>query len=102
MLTIPAALALTLTLAGAQTPPAQPAPIQAPSTLSEQLWDAARTGDVAAVTRALERGADIHAKSPYGATALTFAADKGHVDVVKLLLERGADINAQDTFYKFR
>ena len=69
--------------------------------LAEELWDAARAGDAARVARALDKGADVNAKSRY-ATALTFAADKGHIDVVKLLLDRGADLNGQDTFYKFR
>jgi hypothetical protein len=69
---------------------------------NEDLFAAARAGDVAAVTRALERGADVNAKARYDMTALAFAADKGHIDVVKLLLERGADLNVQDTFYRMR
>jgi len=70
--------------------------------VNEELWDAARAGDARRVTKALEKGADVNAKSRYGATALTFAADRGHVEVVKLLLERGADINVQDSFYNMR
>jgi len=70
--------------------------------LNEELWDAARAGDVARVAKALDRGADVNAGNRYKATALFFAADHGHVDVIKLLLDRGADINAVDTFYKFR
>src|SRR5688572_9807507 len=95
-------LALILTLSP-QTPPASQQPAAAaPSATTEELWNAARDGDLARVTKALQAGADLQAKTRYGATVLTFAADKGHLDVVKLLLERGADPNAQDTFYKFR
>lgn len=100
MLTVPAALALTLMLVP-QTA-AAPSPTQTPTALTEELWDAARTGDAARVTSALQKGADINAKSRYGATALIFAADKGHINVVKLLIDKGADANAEDTFYKFR
>jgi outer membrane protein assembly factor BamB len=99
MFTIAAALALSLTLAP-QTPSAPQQP--APAAITEELWNAARAGDAARVTKALEAGADMQAKTRYGATALTFAADKGHVEVVKLLLDRGADPNAQDTFYRMR
>ena len=70
--------------------------------LNEELWNAARAGDVVRVTQALDKGADVNSGNRYKAGALFFAADKGHVEVVKLLLDRGADINAQDTFYKFR
>lgn len=70
--------------------------------LNEELWAAARAGDVARVTKALDQGAEVNAGNRYKATALFFAADRGHVDVIKLLLDRGADLNAVDTFYKFR
>jgi outer membrane protein assembly factor BamB len=70
--------------------------------LNEELWDAARSGDVGRVAKALDRGAEINGGNRYKATALFFAADKGHVDVIRLLLDRGADIGAQDTFYRFR
>ena len=92
-------LVLSHTPALAQTGAAQP-PASSPA--NEELWDAARAGDVARVTKAVENGADVNAKTRYGATALTFAADKGHVAVVKLLLDKGADVNAQDSFYSMR
>jgi hypothetical protein len=69
---------------------------------NEELWEAARAGDVARVQTALDRGADVNAKARYDMTALAFASDKGHLDVVRLLLERGAQVNGQDTFYKIR
>ena len=67
--------------------------------LNNQMWEAARKGDVAAVTAALDKGADVNAKFRYGATALFKAAERGHADVVKLLLARGADASVKDTFY---
>ena len=67
--------------------------------LNDQLYEAVRKGDVAAVTAALDRGADVNAKFRYGATALFKAAERGHVDVVKVLLDRGADVKVKDTFY---
>jgi outer membrane protein assembly factor BamB len=63
------------------------------------LWDAAGRGDAATVRRLLAEGADVNAKTRYGATALFFACDKAHLDVVTLLLEKGADPNVKDTFY---
>jgi outer membrane protein assembly factor BamB len=73
---------------------------ETPGTREEALFDAARNGDLAAVTRLLDSGVPVDARSRYGATALFFACDKRHLDVVRLLLDRGADVNATDTFYK--
>jgi len=103
-MTLPiAVLALSLALApGAGQTPVQAEAPKAPTAVVEELWAAARAGDVSRVTAALDKGAEINAKTRYGATALTYAADKGHIDVVKLLIARGADINAQDSFYKMR
>ena len=66
----------------------------------EALFEAARQGDVATVTRLLDAGLDVNAKGRYDTTALFFAADKGQLAVVELLLARGADANLHDTFYK--
>ena len=67
--------------------------------LNDQLFEAVRKGDVAAVTTALDRGADVNAKFRYGTTALFKAAERGHAPVVKLLLDRGVDVKVKDTFY---
>jgi hypothetical protein len=67
--------------------------------LNDQLFEAVRKGDVAAVTKALDSGADVNAKFRYGTTALFKAAERGNVPVVKLLLDRGADVKVEDTFY---
>lgn len=58
---------------------------------SRDLYRAARSGDVAGVTRALERGADINYRN--GAdqhTPLMASAKRGHAEVVRTLLLRGA------------
>jgi len=68
--------------------------------LNDQLFEAVKKGDAAAVTALLDKGADVNAKFRYGQTALFKAAEKGHAAVVKVLLDRGADVKVQDTFYK--
>ena len=68
--------------------------------LNEQLIVAARKSNAAAVKELLAKGADVNAKTEYGATPLFYACDRGNAEVVKLLLDAGADVNAQDTFYK--
>jgi ankyrin repeat protein len=67
--------------------------------LNDQLWEAARKGDAAAVQALLDKGADVNARFRYGTTALFKAAERGHTEVVKLLLARGADASVKDTFY---
>jgi ankyrin repeat protein/uncharacterized protein DUF3471 len=68
--------------------------------LNDQLYDAVRKGDVAGVTSALDRGADVNAKFRYGTTALFKAAERGNEQIVKILLDRGADVKVKDTFYQ--
>ena len=70
--------------------------------ITESLWEASRAGDVARITAALDKGANVNAKSRYDVTPLIFAASSGHLAAVKLLVERGADVNAQDSFYRSR
>ena len=67
--------------------------------LNDQLYEAVRKGDVAAVTSLLDKGADVNAKFRYGATALFKAAERGNADIVKILLARGADPTVKDSFY---
>ncbi|HEX6186830.1 MAG TPA: ankyrin repeat domain-containing protein [Pyrinomonadaceae bacterium] len=67
--------------------------------LNDQMYEAVRRGDAAAVTTLLDKGADVNAKFRYGATALFKAAERGNSDIVKLLLARGADATVRDTFY---
>ncbi len=65
----------------------------------DELLAAARKGDVAAVKALIDKGVDVNSKSPYGSTALFFAADRGHTEVARVLLEHGANPNVKDTFY---
>jgi hypothetical protein len=76
--------------------------LQAPApTKAEQLQDAARKGDAAAVKRLLDEGVDVNTKFRYNATAIFYACDAGNVEVVKVLLDHGADLTMKDTFYGF-
>lgn len=60
------------------------------------LHDAARDGDLAGITAALDAGADIEETISAG-SALALATQRGRIDAVNLLLDRGADINAMST-----
>jgi cytochrome c len=60
--------------------------------LAAPIHDAAKKGDVPALTAALEAGADIN-ESDGWATPLWYAARRGHEDAAKLLISRGADVN---------
>jgi outer membrane protein assembly factor BamB len=65
------------------------------------LLDAAQQNDLPGVTRALQQGANVNAKTRYNATALTLGAMNGNLDIVRVLIERGADLTVRDTFYGF-
>jgi hypothetical protein len=88
----------------AATPAPTPVPAATPTPqqqkLNDELYEAVRKGDLAAVKATLDKGADVNAKFRYGATALFKAAERGNADIVKMLIERGADVNVQDTFYR--
>ncbi len=61
------------------------------------LWDAAKSGDVAALAKAIDEGADVNAidarTNPNGRRALNWAAWYNHADAIKELLKVGAEIN---------
>ena len=63
---------------------------------SADLRHAAKVGDVALVSRLLDKGSDIESMDNTGETALSWAAKQGQTEVVKLLLDRGADIEAKN------
>lgn len=55
--------------------------------LNQQLSNALKTGDLQAVKDAIEKGADVNAKSDDGGTALQYAKEEGHTEIVDLLKE---------------
>ncbi len=66
---------------------------------ADQLWEAARSGELERMKQIVDAGVDINSTTEYGSTALFYACDRGHVEIVKYLLDKGADANAKDTFY---
>jgi cytochrome c len=58
---------------------------------ANELGDLVRTGDVAAVTSALDKGAAIDEID--GVTALYIACETGNAALAELLITRGADVN---------
>ena len=67
---------------------------------NEDLLSAARAGDLTAVKKAVDGGAVLETKTPYGQTPLYLAAMNGHEEVVRFLLDKGASTDVRDTFYK--
>ncbi len=61
------------------------------------LWDAAKSGDVAALKKAIDEGADVNAidarTNPNGRRALNWAAWYNHAEAIEELLKVGAEIN---------
>ena len=68
--------------------------------VDETAFAASRAGDLAAVKAAVQNGAALETKTPYGQTPLYLAAMNGHEEVVRFLLEKGASTDVKDTFYK--
>ncbi len=63
------------------------------------LLDAAvLKGDLAMVRMLADRGADVNAKTPGGATPLHDAALKGYEQIAAVLMEHGAQVNARDGY----
>ena len=64
--------------------------------IDHDLLEAAETGDVRALKRALERNASVNVTDDEGRTPLMRAAVAGHSEVLVLLLDAGAAIDKQD------
>mgnify|MGYP002830208164 CR=1 FL=1 len=62
--------------------------------MDPRLRTAALRGDLAALTRALDEGADPRLADEDGYTPLHYAASNGHVACIVRLAESGADVNA--------
>lgn len=85
-------------LAGALVlPPALGAAAAAPEQ-GDDLYSAAREGDVEEVRKLLEKGADVgYTAGPQRWTALHLAAHSGHAEIAQLLIDGGADLAAQES-----
>ncbi|MBR0256974.1 MAG: ankyrin repeat domain-containing protein, partial [Synergistaceae bacterium] len=55
-----------------------------------------RKGELKAVKKALENGANVNAWEEKGRTVLIEAAKKGNLELVQLLIRFNADVNARD------
>ena len=91
-------LALLLSAAASAQQPAA-ATNSSSNPLDQQLWDATRRGDAAAVRALVAKGANVNAKWRYDQTPLFKAAERGDAEIVRILLENKADPNVRDTFY---
>jgi hypothetical protein len=77
---------------------AQPAPAPAPTPANspDDLWLAAKSGDMSGLQAALASNVDVNALNAKGQTALILAIQHNHVDIVRTLLAHGANPNTPD------
>jgi cytochrome c len=66
--------------------------IIAPKSQAADIHEAAKKGDVSALTAALDAGVDVNASDGI-ATPLYYAIDRAHLEAAKLLIARGANVN---------
>ncbi|CAJ0937974.1 unnamed protein product, partial [Ranitomeya imitator] len=59
---------------------------------STPLMEASQEGHLELVKYLLSAGANVHASTATGDTALTYACENGHTDVAEALLQAGADL----------
>ena len=64
---------------------------------SADLWAAARTGDLQAIKRYIEKGEDLNAlDKTFQLSAVAWSALYGQIEVVRLLIESGVDVNIKN------
>ena len=101
LLTLLVAACVPVTLSDNVTPSdGQQEASEQPIDIAEVNMDliaAAERGDVEAVTRLLEQGADVHTSTASGVTPLIAAAYRNHLAVTEVLIGAGADVNVQDS-----
>ena len=60
------------------------------------IWDAAMSGNIEAVKKAIADGADVNVKDKLGGASLHYAANNGRKEIVELLIAKGADVDAKN------
>nr|XP_040129669.1 ankyrin repeat and KH domain-containing protein 1 isoform X10 [Ictidomys tridecemlineatus] len=68
---------------------------------STPLMEASQEGHLELVKYLLAAGANVHATTATGDTALTYACENGHTDVADVLLQAGADLDKQEDMKTF-
>ncbi|MDP7205888.1 MAG: CotH kinase family protein, partial [Pirellulaceae bacterium] len=63
---------------------------------AEDIWAAARTGDIDSIKEFLSQGVKVDRRDESGATPLSMAALSGEVETAKFLFSKGADVNARN------
>jgi ankyrin repeat protein len=63
---------------------------------AEDIWAAAKTGDIESVKDFLAKGVKVDSRDESGTTPLSMAALTGEVETVKYLIGKGADVNARN------
>jgi ankyrin repeat protein len=66
--------------------------------MNNELFEAAREGNLEEIKQLIAKGVDVNVKDNEGWTALMDAAGKGHVACVRMLLDAGADVNAKTDY----
>jgi ankyrin repeat protein len=65
---------------------------------NKALVKACIIGDLAAVEKAINEGANVNYKDETGHTPLLISSNSGNIELVKMLISKGADINSKTSF----